>query len=132
LDDGAHGIIQSDDHYAYDHIARQSDLIHCGCIAHLRRKFLDAIKALPRDMRKQSTAAHEDVGRIDELYAIEREIGAMFDAERMAVRREKALPRLESLHGWVIDLLGSTLASGKLGEAPRVPSQSIAEADPLC
>jgi transposase len=31
--DGAHGIIQSDGHYAYDHIAKQSDLIHCGCIA---------------------------------------------------------------------------------------------------
>jgi len=115
--DGAHGIIQSDGHYAYDHIARQSNLIHCGCIAHLRRKFFDAIKALPRDVRKQSTAAHEAVRRIDELYAIEREIDAMTDAERVAVRREKSLPRLESLQVWAMELLTSTLASGKLGEA---------------
>jgi Transposase IS66 family len=95
--DGAHVIIQSDGHYAYDHIAKQSDLIHCGCIAHARRKFFDAIKALPRDVRKQSTAAHEAVRRIDELYAIALEVGAMTDAERVAVRREKSLPLLESL-----------------------------------
>ena len=93
-----HGIIQSDDHYACDHIAKQCDLIHCGCIAHARRKFFDAIKALPRDVRKQSTAAHETVRRMDELYAIERETGAMTDAERVAVRRAKSLPLLESLH----------------------------------
>ncbi len=69
------------------------------------------------DVRKQPTAAHEAVRRIDELYAIEREISTMTDAERVAVRREQSLPRLESLHTWAMDLLGSTLASGKLGEA---------------
>jgi hypothetical protein len=75
------------------------------------------VLAIVPDVRKQSTAAHEAVRRIDELYAIEREIGAMTDAERVAVRREKSLPLLESLHAWANDLLTSTLASGKLGEA---------------
>lgn len=73
--------------------------------------------SMPRDIRKQSTAAHEGVRRIDDLYAIEREIGAISDAERVAVRRDKALPLLESLHAWAMVLLGITLGSGKLGEA---------------
>jgi transposase len=39
------------------------------------------------------------------------------DAERAAVRREKAVPLLESLRAWATDLQVQTLPSGKLGEA---------------
>ena len=80
--------------YAYDQVAKQSGLMHCGCIAHARRKFFDAIKALPKEEQQDSTAAHEAVRRIDELYTIEREIGAMTDAERVAVRARKIVAAL--------------------------------------
>jgi transposase len=42
--EGAHGTIQSDGHRAYDQVAKHYGLIHCGCIAHARRKFFEAIK----------------------------------------------------------------------------------------
>jgi hypothetical protein len=116
--DGAHGTIQSDGHHAYDQVAKHLGLIHCGCIAHARRKFFEAIKALPKEVRNQPTAAHEAVRRIDELYKIERDIGTFSDAERAAVRQEKAMPLLESLHTWASSLVQEgTLPSGKLGEA---------------
>jgi hypothetical protein len=115
--DGAHGIIQSDGHHAYDQVAEKYGLIHCGCIAHARRKFFEAIKALPKEVRNQPTAAHEAVRRIDELYKIERDIGTLTDTERAAVRKEKAAPLLESLHAWANSLVHDTLPSGKLGEA---------------
>jgi transposase len=115
--DGAHGTIQSDGYAAYDQVAKQYGLVHCGCIAHARRRFFEAIKALPKKEQKTPTAAHEAVRRIDELYTIEREISALSDAERRAVRQEKALPRLESLRAWASDLQQQTLPSGKLGEA---------------
>ena len=41
--------------------------------AHARRRFFEAIKALPKAEQKSPTAAHEGVRRIDELYTIERE-----------------------------------------------------------
>ena len=59
--DGAHGTVQSDGHSAYDQVAKQYGLIHCGCLAHARRKFFEAIKALPKEVRNQPTAAHEAV-----------------------------------------------------------------------
>src|SRR6202035_3345554 len=92
--EGAHGVIQSDGHSAYDQVAKQYGLIHCGCIAHARRKFFEAIKALPKEVRNQPTAAHEAVRRIDELYKIEREIGTFTDTERAAARKEQAAPLL--------------------------------------
>jgi len=115
--EGAHGVVQSDGYSAYDQVAKQHGLVHCGCIAHARRKFFEAIKALPKKEQKSATAAHEGVRRIDELYKIERESSALSDAERAAVRREKAVPLLESLRAWATDLQLQTLPSGKLGEA---------------
>jgi transposase-like protein len=115
--EGAHGVVQSDGYSAYDQVAKHHGLVHCGCLAHARRKFFEAIKALPKKEQKSATAAHEAVRRIDELYKIERESSLLSDAERAAVRRENALPLLESLHAWAKDLERQTLPSGKLGKA---------------
>jgi transposase len=65
--EGARGVIQSDGYGAYDQVAKQNGLVHCGCIAHARRKFFEAIKALPKKEQKTPSAAHEAVRRIDEL-----------------------------------------------------------------
>ena len=115
--EGAHGVIQSDGYSAYDQVAKHHGLVHCGCIAHARRKFFEAIKALPKKEQKSATASHEAVRRIDELYKIERESSALSDAERAAVRREKAIPLLESLYAWATELELQTLPSGRLGAA---------------
>src|ERR1700676_1477396 len=79
--EGARGVIQSDGYGAYDRVSKQYGLIHCGCIAHARRKFFEAIKALPKNEQKTATAAHEAVQRIDELYKMERESSALSDTE---------------------------------------------------
>jgi transposase len=115
--EGAHGVIQSDGYSAYDQVAKHCGLVHCGCIAHARRKFFEAIKALPKSEQKSATAAHEAVRRIDELYKIEREASNLNDAERRTARQEKAIPILTSLHAWATDLERQTLPSGKLGNA---------------
>jgi hypothetical protein len=75
--------------------ASKNRLLECALSSeldksHLRRKFFDAIKALPKEVRNQPTAAHEAVRRIDELYKIERDIGTLPDTERAAVRKDKA------------------------------------------
>jgi transposase len=115
--EGVQGTLHTDGHYAYDEAARVLSLTHCGCLAHARRKFFEAIQALPKAERKSYTAAHEGVQRIDTLYAIERDTKSMTDAERQAVRQEKSLPLLKSLHVWATDLKSPTLGSGKLGDA---------------
>jgi transposase len=115
--EGVSGYLQSDGHGAYDRVAKQYGLTHCGCFAHARRRFFEAIKALPKAEQKTPTAAHEAVQRIDELYAIEREAKGLSDAERTALRAQRAVPRLKALHEWASALVQYTLPSGKLGDA---------------
>jgi len=115
--DGCHGYVQSDGYAAYDAVAVRLGLTHVGCMAHARRRFFEAIEALPHSERKRETAAHEMVRRIDALYAIEREIKALTPEERTRVRRERALPLLDALIDRAYVLQNQTLPSGKLGEA---------------
>src|ERR1039458_4549724 len=82
-----------------------------------RRRLFEAIKALPKAEQKAATAAHEAVRRIDVLYDIEREAKGLSDAERTALRQQKAVPQLKALHEWASALVAQTLPSGKLGDA---------------
>lgn len=115
--DGAHGYVQSDGYAAYDAAAASLQLTHVGCFAHLRRRFFEAVQALPKSEQKQNTAAHEVVRRIDALYAIERDIKHLSDEERRQARQTRSVPLLDSLHTFAQSLQQGTLISGKLGEA---------------
>jgi hypothetical protein len=113
----AHGYVQSDGYAAYDSVAEQLKLTHVGCFAHARRRFFEAIQALPHSERKRETAAHQVVRRIDKLYEIERELKALTPEERTAQRQQRVKPLLESLQEFARSLEQQTLPSGKLGEA---------------
>lgn len=115
--EGCHGYMQSDGYAAYDGVAVRLKLSHAGCMAHARRRFFEAVEALPHAQRKQETAAHEMVRRIDALYAIEREIKTLTLDERVKVRRERASALLDTLIERAYALQRDTLPSGKLGEA---------------
>jgi transposase len=115
--EGCHGYVQSDGYAAYDGVAVRLKLMHVGCMAHSRRRFFEAVEALPHSERKGDTAAHEMVRRIDALYTIEREIKTLTPDERTKVRRERALPLLDKLIERADALQNQTLPSGKLGEA---------------
>ncbi len=125
--EGATGYVQSDGYAVYDGVAAELGLTHVGCFAHARRRFFEAVKALPAGARTE-TAAHEAVRRIDALYAIERELkaaekrarstGQPFDPAIIAHERQaRAMPLLQSLHAWALERAAATLPSGKLGEA---------------
>lgn len=115
--DGASGYVQSDGYAVYDGVAVRLNLTHAGCFAHARRRFFEAIQALPKSAQRRETAAHEIVRRIDALYAIERQIKALSPEARAVERQQKAFPLLNALHALASSLQQQTLPSGKLGEA---------------
>lgn len=115
--EGASGYVQSDGYAVYDGVSVRLNLTHVGCMAHARRRFFEAIQALPKPEQKKNTAAHEIVRRIDALYAIEREIKALAPDVRTAERQRRAVPLLDALHAFASSLEQQTLPSGKLGEA---------------
>jgi transposase len=117
LIEGCSGYLQSDGYQAYEGVSERAGLIHAGCFAHARRRFFEALKALPNAQRRQASAAHEAVRRIDALYLIERQIKDLGDEDRTRIRREEAVPQIASLHEWASKMQHETMPSGKLGEA---------------
>ena len=85
--------------------------IHCGCWAHLRRKFEEAMpKNAPKD-----NLARIGFEFCQELFAFERESEEMEPEERLTKRIEKSKPVLDRFYGWVGTV--NPLAGSKLAKA---------------
>ncbi len=69
-------------------------VVEAACWAHGRRKFL-ALSDL-----KQAPSATEAVRRIDEIFAIEREVNSAAPNQRHVVRQEWLKPLVAALQGW--------------------------------
>jgi transposase len=93
------GILQTDGYAAYDDIGGPK-LVHVGCWAHARRKFVDAVKVNPQD-----AAAVAMVTRMDALFLIDR------DARRRALSTdERHTQRSEYVEEWLQEIRESCLA----------------------
>lgn len=86
--------------YAPDPKTQTPRLTEVACWAHARRKIYDVHVATA------SPAAKEALERIAELFQIEADIRGRGPAERLAVRQQQTIPRLEALKTF----LGATLA----------------------
>jgi len=107
------GILQTDGYQAYDGVGGPK-LVHVGCWAHARRKFMEAVKVNPQD-----AAAVTMVMRMDALFLVDRdarnkEISA---AGRLAQRRELAQPWIIEIRQQCEKLKGETLPQSALGKA---------------
>ena len=91
-------------------------LIHVGCMAHARRKFVEVIKTLPSNKRK-GTLAQAAIGYIDRLYRIETAIRDMSATERYRVRQEKSVPLLNELADWWQHKQPAASPNTKIGKA---------------
>jgi transposase len=107
------GILQTDGYQAYDQVGGPG-LIHVGCWAHARRKFVDAVKVNPKD-----GAAIAMVTRMDALFLVDRHARQQeMTAElRAALRREHAHPWVDEIHSECRKLRAQLLPKSALGEA---------------
>ncbi|MDF2652054.1 MAG: family transposase [Paenibacillus sp.] len=67
-----------------------------GCWAHARRKYDEALKALPPTPEKIETAAGQGLQFCNQLFAIERELKEGSPEERYTVRQERSRPVLDA------------------------------------
>lgn len=105
--DGFEGrYVQSDGYAGYGAAVDTLRVTQVGCFDHARRKFVKAVKAMPKSKLKKGVPAKCVVAlsRIDALYAIERRMNLLelSDDERRAYRHEQAIPKLKTLHAWLI------------------------------
>jgi transposase len=107
------GILQTDGYAAYDDIGGPK-LVHVGCWAHARRKFVDAVKVNPQD-----AAAVLMVTRMDALFMIDRDARRreLSADQRQAQRREYAEEWLRETREACLMLTQQALPKSALGQA---------------
>jgi transposase len=107
------GIIQTDGYKVYDSLFGNHPDIHLTfCMAHARRKFVDAVK----DDQEQANYVLNEMGK---LYLLEAEMReqAMSWEQRTELRKEHADPVLESLGKWLEEKQYSYRPKSPMGEA---------------
>jgi transposase len=107
------GILQTDGYQAYQGVGGPK-LVHVGCWAHVRRRFVDAVKVQPQDGE-----AMKMVVRMDALFLIDREARRqeMTATERLAFRRQHAREWLEEIQQSCRSLSKQVLPQSVLGKA---------------
>lgn len=107
------GILQTDGYIAYDGVGGEG-LLHVGCWAHARRKFVDAVKVNAED-----AASIAMVTRMDALFCVDRDARKrqLSPADRHAQRQEHALPWLDEIHAECLKLKGTVLPKSATGQA---------------
>jgi transposase len=107
------GILQTDGYQAYDDVGGPK-MVHVGCWAHARRKFVDAVKVNPQD-----AAAINMVTRMDALFLVDRHArGEQLSVEhRLALRRVHAESWAAEIHDECVSLRKTVLPKSTLGQA---------------
>ena len=87
---GYAGLMQADAYAGFNRLyeanRKGGPIVEAACWAHARRKFFDLARI------NQAPIASEAVGRIDALFALEREINGLAPPQRVGVRTERSRP----------------------------------------
>lgn len=117
---GYEGYLHSDGYAGYDAVCKSAQVVQLGCWDHARRKFTDAKKAAattgkhtPGKVAKCDVA----LGKINALYAIEREIALLMPAEKTVQRQQRSLPALDELKQWLDKNISKVPRDSKTHEA---------------
>jgi transposase len=107
------GILQTDGYQAYEGVGGPK-MVHIGCWAHARRKFVDAVK-----INAQDAEAVKMVVRMDALFLVDRNARqqGLTNAERFALRREHARPWVDEIRQECLAITRQALPQSALGKA---------------
>jgi len=108
--EGFNGALQADGYRGYE----QVDTLLAGCMAHARRKFIEAQKAQPKNKTGRADWA---VNHIKKLYRIEKAIKDLSADEKKATRQEKTLPLLAQFKQWLDKTAAQVLPKSAIGVA---------------
>jgi transposase len=107
------GILQTDGYQVYQEVGGPK-LVHAGCWAHARRKFVDAVKVNPSDPE-----ALKMVVRMDALFVVERDARqqGVSHKERGQMRRQFSQEWVTEIHQACRKLSTAVLPQSALGKA---------------
>jgi len=108
--DGYSNYLQVDGYAAYG----KTTAILAGCMAHARRKFIDAKTAQGKNKTGKADVLLSLIGK---LYGIESNIKTKTSDEKHQVRQDKSKPILDKINTWVANNREKIPPKSKLGEA---------------
>lgn len=111
---GFRGYLHVDGCAGYHSVA---DVTLVGCWAHARRKFSEALEALPAEMRSKPVAAKKGLEFCNQLYRVERDLKKATPKERHEARRKSSQPVLDVFLTWLKEQAAQALPKSTLGEA---------------
>jgi transposase len=116
---GFEGYPQADGFAGYH--ALESEGLHLvGCMAHARRKFDEAQKALPKASRENKFGlAHAALRQFRAIYAVEKQAKDLTLEQRYCLRQEKSKPLMDDLKKWCDGHVAKTTKDSVLGKAFR-------------
>ena len=122
------GILQSDGYAAYNQIGGPG-IVHAGCMAHMRRGFVDALKLAPEDAEAQAV-----IEIIAKLYAVEKEAreSGLSVEQREALRQERSAPVLKELKATILLINRKALPRKRPWQSMQICDEPMAQAHGLC
>lgn len=108
------GYMMTDGYTAYNRLARTEGITRLACWAHVRRKYMDAVKVQPKGKRGR---ADDAVAMIAKLYKVESDHKDATDEMRLLARQEISMPALEALHAWMEKTRPLVTPTSALGKA---------------
>ena len=111
---GFSGILHSDGWNGYQQVEEQGVTL-CGCWAHARRKFKEALIAASSDREDIPEAA--GLSYCNQLFSIEKRAEVMTAEERFALRQKESKPLLEAFFEWINTCSPKNLPQSLLGKA---------------
>jgi transposase len=107
------GLLQTDGYKVYDKVGGPR-IVHAACLAHARRKHVDAVKVNTKDAESARVVA-----LMDELFAIDHEAREkqMSHAERHTLRLERAPELLDKLRAQLLAIQKTALPKNVAGQA---------------
>lgn len=112
--EGYRGHVMTDDYAGYNALALQPGVERLACMAHVRRKFVEAQKVQPKGKTGRADVA---LTMINELYGIERDLKDASDEQRFIGRQARSLPILEQLKSWLDKTHSQVTPQSVLGKA---------------
>lgn len=110
--EGTSGTLVVDAYSGYNQVTGPKSRKRAGCLAHVRRKFFDALKTAPE--------AQTAMDFIHDLYVIEHdalEAGIVRKPQHLELRKKESTPIMEKFREWLADQKDRHLPKGAMGKA---------------
>jgi len=95
---GYEGYLHTDGYASYHGMSKEITIV--GCMAHVRRKFVEALDAMKPEIRDGSMAL-AGKNYCDRLFKIEKELANCTAEERHKQRQEKSVPLMKEFSDWL-------------------------------